>query len=76
MGVVVFDAGTGAPKSFNRETRRIVDSPRNPDQSPEDLLSVVTFRRADGREVSLRQPPLVFHQRGLIPGLSMMSFLG
>ena len=58
VGVVVFDAGTGAPKSFNREARRIVDSLRNPDQSPEDLLSVVTFRRADGREVSLGEFPL------------------
>ena len=58
VGVVVFDAVTGAPKSFNREARRIVDSLRNPDQSPEDLLSVVTFRRGDGREVSLREFPM------------------
>ena len=58
VGVVVFDAATGAPKSFNREARRIVDSLRNPDQPPEDLLNVVTFRRADGREVSLREFPV------------------
>ncbi len=58
VGVVVFDAATGFPKSFNREARRIVDSLRDPDQSPEDLLGVVTFRRADGREVSLREFPL------------------
>ena len=58
VGVVVFDAGTGAPKSFNREARRIVDSLRNPGQSPQDLLDVVTFRRADGREVSLRDYPM------------------
>ena len=30
VGVVVFDAGTGAPSSFNREARRIVDGPRDP----------------------------------------------
>ena len=58
VGVVVFDAVTGSPKSFNREARRIVDRLRNPGQSPEDLLAVVTFRRADGREVSLREFPL------------------
>ena len=58
VGVVVFDAGTGAPKSFNREARRIVDSLRNPGQSPEDLLDVLTFSRSDGREVSLREFPI------------------
>ena len=39
--------------SCNREARRIVDGLHNPDQSPEQLLEVVSFRRADGREVSL-----------------------
>ncbi len=58
VGVVVFDARTGAPKSFNREARRIVDSLRNTDQTPEDLLNLLTFRRADGREVSLREFPM------------------
>ena len=58
VGVVVFDAATGIPKSFNREARRIVDSLRNPDQTPEDLLEILTFRRPDGREVSLREFPI------------------
>ena len=58
VGVVVFDAVTGAPKSFNREARRIVDSLRDPEQSPEDLLSRVTLRRGDGREISLREYPM------------------
>ena len=58
VGVVVFDGATGEPKSFNREARRIVDSLRNPGQSPEDLLNLLTFRRADGREVSLREFPM------------------
>ena len=31
---------------------------RNPGQSPVDLLDVVTFRRADGREISLREFPM------------------
>ena len=55
VGVVVFDAGTGAPVSFNREATRIVDGLRDPDQSPEQLLDVLTFRRSDGREVSLEE---------------------
>ena len=58
VGVVVFDAGTGAAASFNREARRIVDSLRNPDQTPEQLLEVITFKRADGREVSLQEFPM------------------
>ena len=58
VGVAVFDARTGAPLSFNREARRIVDGLREPDQSPEQLLEVLTVRRADGREVSLMELPL------------------
>ncbi len=58
VGVVVFDAVTGAPKSFNREAQRIVDSLRNPDQTLEGLLTVLTFRREDGREISLQEFPM------------------
>ena len=58
VGIVVFDAGTGTPSFVNREARRIVEGLSGPDQRPEDLLEVLTFRRADGREVSLREYPL------------------
>ena len=58
VGVVVFDARTGAPVSFNREVRRIVEGLRMPDQPPEQLLEVLTVRRADGREISLLEFPL------------------
>ncbi len=58
VGVVVLDAATGSPKSFNREAGRIVDRLRDPDQSPEDFLGVATFERADGQEVSLREFPM------------------
>ena len=57
VGVVVFDGLTGAPLSFNREASRIVDDLREPTQRPEELLDVMTVRRADGREVSLREWP-------------------
>ncbi len=55
VGVVVLGAGTGKLLSINREALRIVDGLRSPDQSVEQLLEMVTFRRADGREVSLNE---------------------
>ena len=53
VGVVVFDAGTGRPVSFNREARRLVGILRSPDTPPEQLLEVITYRRGDGREIRL-----------------------
>ena len=47
VGVVVFDVGTGRPVSLNREARRIVEGMCNPGQSAEQLLEVMTYRRAD-----------------------------
>ena len=44
--------------SLNREARRLVDGLTNPGQTAEQLLDVLTFRRADGREISLREFPL------------------
>ena len=58
VGVVVFAAGTGSLLSINREALRIVDGLRSPGQSPEQLLESVTFRRTDGREISLSEYPL------------------
>ena len=58
VGVVVFDAFTGAPKSINREAQRIVDILRDPDQTPDQILEILTFRRGDGRKVSLREFPM------------------
>ena len=58
VGVLVFDAGTGALTSINREARRIVSGLCMPGGSAEQLLEVLSFRRADGREVSLEEFPL------------------
>jgi len=58
VGVVVFDASTGSPLSLNREAERIVGCLRDPEQTVEQLLEVMSFRRADGREVSLSEFPL------------------
>ena len=53
VGVAVFDAQTGVPVSFNRESRRMVEYLRTPGCPVEQLLDVLTVRRADGQEVSL-----------------------
>ena len=55
VGVVVFDAQTGRAVSINREARRIADNLRMPGRPPEQLLEVMSFRRADGSEVSLSE---------------------
>ncbi len=58
VGVVVFDAKTGNVVSLNREAKRIVESVRVPGHPPEQLLEIVTCRRADGREITLGELPL------------------
>ena len=58
VGVVVFDARTGDLVSLNREATRIVKSLCGPGQSAEQLLGIITCRRADGREIALDQLPL------------------
>ena len=55
VGIVVFDARTGAPLRFNREAQRVVGSLRTPGESEEQLLEVLTCRLADGREIALGQ---------------------
>ena len=57
VGVVVLDAKTGAPVSFNREAARLVEGLLDEGQRPEDVLDAVTCVRSDGREVSLREFP-------------------
>ncbi len=52
LGLVVFDAETGATRSVSREARRIIRERRLPDGSVEDLLSALVFSRADGRKIS------------------------
>ena len=58
IGVVVFSAGTGGIVRLNREAKRLVASLRAPDRTLEELLEVATYRRADGREIALRENPL------------------
>ena len=58
VGVVVFDAKTGGMVSINREAKRIAEGLRVPGRSMEQLLEIVTCRRADGQEIAIREFPL------------------
>ena len=58
VGVVVLDARRGVPLSFNQEAKRIVSSLKMPGGSVEEIIEVVTCRRADGREIALNEIPL------------------
>ena len=63
IGVVVFDAKSGRPVSFNREARRIVGGLRSGDSPTEQLLEVMICRRGDGREIRLDEFPLAHEFR-------------
>ena len=55
VGVVVFDAQTGRPRSFNREARRLTASLGQPGQSPEEFLNTLTVRRDAGQQTELQE---------------------
>ena len=57
MGVMVFDARTGGILSINEEAKRLL-SAKGQSGSLGQLLSVMTFRRADGRKFCLADLPL------------------
>ena len=57
VGILVFDAKTGDLVSLNQESRRIVRGLRAPGRSQTEILSVLTFRRPDGREIPLAEMP-------------------
>ena len=54
VGVIVFDVENGRVASMNQEARRLAVG-LQPDFSVERALEVLTFRRADGRAVSLEE---------------------
>ena len=57
VGILIFDAMTGDLVSMNQETKGIVRGLRTPGYSLPELLSVMTFRRVDGREISPDELP-------------------
>ncbi|MCE2501191.1 MAG: winged helix-turn-helix domain-containing protein [Dehalococcoidia bacterium] len=58
VGVVVFDARSANIVSFNPEARRMLDGLRFADKSWENIFRLLSFRRADGRELSFAELPL------------------
>ena len=58
IAVALFDARSGEVVSFNREAGRIFDSLRDPDQTPEELIDVLRYRRGDGSEFTLADFPV------------------
>ena len=59
VGILIFDAKTGDLVSLNQETRRIVRGLHAPGHTLTELLSVMTFRRLDGREIPPDELPTV-----------------
>ncbi|MCY4620160.1 MAG: response regulator [Chloroflexi bacterium] len=58
VGVLVFDARSGVPVSYNREVMRIGIKLAGPDVSIDEIFSLLTWRRGDGRAFSLQELPL------------------
>ena len=57
VGVLIFDGKTGELLSRNPETVRIVRGHHAPGRSLPEILSVLTFRRPDGREIRPEELP-------------------
>ena len=55
FGVVVLNASSGRLVSYNQEAARIVKTLQSPGTTVEELMDLVTIRRADGREIPLQQ---------------------
>ncbi len=55
VGVVIFGINAGNPVIFNQEAKRLVRGLYVPERTEEQLLELVTCRRADGREVTFRE---------------------
>ena len=58
VGVAVFDGKTGELVSYNREMERMFEGLRIPACPIEQLMKVMTIRRADGREYTLEEVPV------------------
>ena len=58
VGVVVFDAQSGRPVSFNREARRLAEGLLPAGRPAEDLVEIATCRFSDGTEIVLSELPL------------------
>lgn len=58
VGVIVLSGQSRSPKRLNQEAIKLIDRLAPPDQnSPEELLDTLTFRRIDGSEIDLANLP-------------------
>ena len=58
VGVIAFDARTGQLVTHNREAERIIGDTGTPVGCWEEALKTLSYRRADGREISLSEVSL------------------
>ena len=58
VGVLVFEAQTGIPTYVNRETRRISSKLASPEFTPEEVLRILTIRRAGSEDDAFKELPL------------------
>ena len=58
VAVMVFDARTRRVVKFNQEAHRIIAGPHGSDRPFEQLFSMTTFRRMDGREIPPDELPV------------------
>ncbi|MXZ28013.1 MAG: response regulator [Gammaproteobacteria bacterium] len=59
VGVVVLDAKTGQPVSFNQEARRLVEQLLPPGVAPEEAMKALTCRFPNGTELAMNELPLL-----------------
>ncbi|MCE2500562.1 MAG: winged helix-turn-helix domain-containing protein [Dehalococcoidia bacterium] len=57
MGVIVFDVRGGEVAYMNQELLRLIDTLEMPESSMDNVFEVLSFRRADGREVTYMDLP-------------------
>ncbi len=58
IGILAVDPRSGSLVLVNREARRILSDPSEPETTDEELLNRVAIRRADGHQFSLAEFPL------------------
>ncbi|MCE2457059.1 MAG: PAS domain-containing protein [Dehalococcoidia bacterium] len=58
VGVLVFESQTGIPTYVNRETRRISSKLASPEFTPEEVLRILTIRRAGSEDDAFKELPL------------------
>ena len=59
VGIAVLDLEMGTAVSINQEARRVIDSLRQPEQTPGQLLDTIAIRRTVGSDITFRLFPLV-----------------